>query len=84
MKRYNRKHINEVYTTNEGYECKVIDGGSKPNYCTCKIENYIFEANYDNVKRGKYKYPFFPSVYNVGYIGVGKYKTKINGKNTKP
>ena len=29
------------------------------------------------------KSPYSPSVYNKGYLGEGKYKTKVNGNRTK-
>ena len=83
MKKYGRKHIGEVHTTNEGYEVEIIDGGSKRGCNTCKIENFIFEARYSNVKKGECKYPLHKSVYNVGYYGIGRFKAKINGKMTK-
>lgn len=36
-----------------------------------------------NMKKGILRNPNFRSVYNIGYIGVGEYKSSINGKLTK-
>ena len=77
-KKYCRKHIGKVYLTNEGYEAKVIDGGSKLNYCTIRIEDYTTEAIYTHIRKGKIKYPFHPSLFGKGYIGVGKYSWKMH------
>ena len=40
-------------------------------------------VQYGNFKNGKIKCPYERRVYNIGYIGEGKYKCKENGKNTK-
>lgn len=37
---------------------------------------------YQNFKRGTIKNPYHRSVFGVGYVGEGKYKTKENGKFT--
>ena len=37
---------------------------------------------YSNFKRGQIKNPYDRTLFGVGYIGVGKYKAKINGKMT--
>jgi len=72
-KKYSRSHIGEVHITKESlgnYECKVIDGGSKPGYCTIQIKDWISEVLYGNVKNGCVKYPFHASIYGVGYIDL--------------
>ena len=39
---------------------------------------------YGNFKKGNIKNPFFPSVYGVGFMGIGDYKScDENGKHTK-
>lgn len=40
-------------------------------------------TTYQHCKDGNIKNPYHPSVYGVGYFGVGKYKGTINGKQTK-
>jgi len=82
-KKYSRSHIGETRITKEGYECKIIDGGSKVGYCTIQINDWIAEVQYGNVKRGTIKYPYNPSVFNKGYVGEGSAVAKVNRKNTK-
>ena len=38
---------------------------------------------YDYFKKGKIKCPYEKRTYSIGYIGEGKYKSKINCKYTK-
>ena len=79
---YSKKYIGKKYITNEGYTALIIDGGSKPHYCTIKINDWIKEVCVDNLKIGKVKYPYNTSIYKKGFIGVGTYKAKSNGKDT--
>lgn len=43
---------------------------------------YRKKCTYDSFLKGSVKNPYDKEVYGVGYIGVGKYKTKINKKQT--
>lgn len=43
----------------------------------------FYNATYQSFKSGNIKCPYEPSVYGIGYIGEGKYKTSENGKNTR-
>ena len=36
-------------------------------------------ASASNIKKGSIKDPNYPNVYGVGYIGHGKYASKVNG-----
>lgn len=38
---------------------------------------------YQNFKKGNIKCPYEPSVFEMGYLGEGKYETIENGKNTR-
>lgn len=40
-------------------------------------------AHYNNFKKGQIRCPYEKSVYGIGYLGEGDYKSKENGKNTK-
>ena len=87
IKKYTRHAIGEKYTTNSnlgGYSVEIIDGGSKSGYVTVLLDNkHILEYRYDKVKRGIVKNPYHPNVYGVGFVGVEKFKPKVNGKLTK-
>ncbi len=95
--KYNRKHVfgkegdllpieQRTFTTNENlgeYKLVLINGGSKINYVIIKIHDWISEVRIEHVKTGNIKYPFHPSVFGVGYFGVGNHIAKENGKQTK-
>lgn len=42
----------------------------------------VTNAQYSHFKRGSIKCPYEPSVYGIGYLGEGKYKTWENGRKT--
>jgi len=62
-----------TFTTNEGYTLVLINGGSKRNRVAFKIEDYESETSFTQVEKGTVKYPYHPSVFGVGYVGVGKH-----------
>jgi len=45
--------------------------------------SYVAETTYNNFKQRRIKDPLFKSVLNKGYFGIGDYKAKIKGNNTK-
>lgn len=75
-KKYSCAHIGESYLTNEGYTAVVVAGGSKTGTCTTQINNWVTEAKYGDVKRGKIRYPYHKSVYSTGFLGEGEYSRK--------
>jgi len=81
-KEYGKKHIGTYFLTNEGYTAKVIAPSTKPGYITIKIEEWVIERQVAVIKTGEIKYPFKPSVFGVGYFGVGKYTSKHFSYNT--
>lgn len=70
----------EQFKTNEGYIVEVI----KYNNCLDILVQFqdeykaIVHTTINNCKNGQVKNPYHPSVYGVGYIGVGKYKSREN------
>jgi len=87
-KKHGLKHIGKKFKSNQGCDVEVIDGSSKPGYVTISIngdglQEYITETPYNAVVKGKVKHPYHPSVCGIGYVGVGKYKSKENHKHTK-
>ena len=82
MKKYSRGHIGERFTTKEGYDGIVIDGGSKGNYVTIKINDWISEVTDYSIKNGSIKYPYHPSVLGKGYFGIGNYVSSVDGTKT--
>lgn len=83
MKKYNGR-IGEKHITNEGYEVEIIEYISAVK-CKIKfIKSGHIKSNikYSDLKKGKVKNPYHPSVYGIGYFGVGKYSSQKNGKHT--
>ena len=77
---YNRHHIGEVFTSNEGYELKIIDGGNRIGYNIILVNNnYKMETKYQHIKKGNVKNLYHKSIYNIGYLGKGRY-SKTNAK----
>lgn len=67
--------------------------GSKMEIIACKNNNNIdvyfeeynwiaYNKGYKEFKNGKIKCPYERRTYGVGYLGEGKYKTKVNNKAT--
>jgi hypothetical protein len=79
-----KDRVGEVYITNQGYEIKIIEYFSCHN-CTIQFNNgaIIKNIKYSQVKKGSIKNPYHPSIYNVGYHGLGIHSTNLNGKMTK-
>lgn len=75
--------IGEKHITNEGCRFTIIEYFSNRN-CTIQFENdFIREnVNYNHVKKGTIKNPYHPSVFGVGYLGIGIYKRYLNNKAT--
>jgi hypothetical protein len=73
--------IGNEFTTNEGYKVEIIEYINSNN-CTIKFETGLImrEVRYCSLQLGKIKNPFHRSVFGVGYLGIGKYKSSINHK----
>lgn len=79
--------IGDVFISNNCGEAIVIDLIDRSN-AKVKFKNTGFECVYQrsHIRRGAIKDPFYPSVYGVGYIGVGVHvasKSKIQSKAYK-
>ena len=79
-----KDRVGEVHTTKEGYVVEIIS--CTHNSC-CAIRflyNDFIKYNVDfaDIKRGEIKNPYHASVFSIGYIGEGEYKTKENYKMT--
>ncbi len=82
-RKYSRTHIGKTFATNENlgaYEVKVIDGGVKALHCLIEFtgSKLQLEVIYQHVKNGTIKNPLHPVVANIGFTGVGNYRSKDN------
>ena len=75
----------EVGYNNNGEKMIIVRCGDAKDISVQFDDGTIVEhRTYDEFKTGRIKNPFFPIVYGVGFIGVGKFKTcDKNGKKTK-
>lgn len=78
QKPYNR--VGEVYISNEGYNLKIIQYNSSVDVSVEILESgdIISNLQYDNIKRGAVKNPMKISVCDIGFYGIGDYKTTDN------
>ena len=75
----------EVGVNNDGEKMVIIRYGNYADIDVQFADGTVVEHNqYSNFKSGKIKNPYFPSVFGIGFIGVGKFKSlDENGKSTK-
>ena len=68
---------NKIFSSNECGDFKVL---RYDNTYTVLIEcvntGTQLTASYGNIKKGAVKDPYYPSVYNKGYFGIGKYVSR--------
>jgi len=84
MKIYRKRRIGETHMSNEGYEIKVINGSYKPGHVVVSIDGrYEETVSYSDLVDGKVKNLYHKSVYDHGYIGVGRHIVTFEGTNTK-
>lgn len=75
--------VGEIYFNKIGDKATIVKYINKDEvYVTFEGHDEYIKYRYQNLRKGEFKSPFTPSVYGVGYIGVGKYKPKENGKTT--
>jgi len=84
MEKINR--LGEKHTTNEGYEVEIIEYFSAIN-CTVVINDekgtVLRNIQYSKIKAGSVRNPNHNSVYGIGYMGQGNYKSKYEGVSNK-
>ena len=83
VNKYNRIHIGERHSMKDGYIVRIIDGGTKKGYCIVSFGNHELEVSYHSLKYKKVKNPYFRSVDNTGYIGIGTHSPTANGIQSK-
>lgn len=85
-----KKHFNfrsragERYLTNEGYWVTIIEYFGWDN-CTVQFDdkNIVFNKTYSNIKKGNIMNPYHYSVFERGFLGIGKYTSSRNNKPTR-
>ncbi|KAF0567399.1 hypothetical protein FQV37_2255 [Psychrobacter nivimaris] len=74
--------VGDVFNTNEGYEVEVVKYNTAKDITVRFLDLYRYErtTNQSNLRNGRIKNPYHPSVYGIGFIGEGPFKTQKNGK----
>ena len=72
--------VGEKFIILDGYEAEIINYKKATDIDVRLNTGVILTTTYSNLKKGCLKNPYHPSVYGVGYMGVGKYTSQINGK----
>jgi len=77
-KKYNRD--GEIRYNNYGTKMQIINYYNCSNVKIKFLDNYGYETitEYNQFCKGQVKNPYDKSVYNTGYIGIGKYKVSNN------
>ena len=75
--------IGNTYTSVEGDLFKVVEYVGKGYYKFIFQDGHIQKARREHILNLKVKNKHHPSVCNVGYLGVGEYRTRENGMKTK-
>lgn len=75
----------EVFITNEGEECIVVEYISSSNVVVSFSRNpwYKRKVKAGDLRRGRVRNPYRPSIYGIGFTGEGVYLQRSEGKLTK-
>ena len=77
--------IGERFETNEGYVVEIVEYNSSSDLWVEFQDKHRSRVHttYQHCRKGEIKNLYHPSVYGMGFIGQGEYKSKVNGKRTK-
>ncbi len=80
----NTYRIGERWVSNEGFWMTIISYVNATN-CDIQFDDgcIVTELYYANVVKGRVRNPYHPSVFGVGYMGIGEFKSSSQGKHTK-
>ena len=80
------ERLGEIRKNTYGTEMQIIRYNKCSDITVKFLDEYGFEVNttYNNFKMGWIKNPYDKTVYGVGYIGVGKYKSAIRKQELEP
>lgn len=76
--------VGDVFKTRQGYDVVVVQYESHQRAKVKFMDGYGFEkiVGIPNLKRGSVGNPYHKSVLSVGYLGIGGFKTKLDGLQT--
>ena len=76
------ERLGEIKINNQGCKMKIIEYNKYSDIIIEFQDEYKakIKAEYGQFQDGRIKNPYFPSVFDVGYIGQGKYSYKMHKK----
>lgn len=85
LEKYKKERLGEENYNNQNILMKIIEYNNKNDIIIEFQDEYRakIHTQYNNFKKGNVKNPYYPCIFNIGYYGQGKYKCKINNKDTK-
>ena len=84
MKNLSSQRIGEIRFNNNGLEMKIIKYENGRNISVeFKESGNIISSNYPCFLKGSIKDNYNNFIFGKGYIGIGKYKSTLNGETTK-
>ena len=77
--------VGKIFPTNNGGDCVVVEYINSRNVTVMFLDKYKYTKKTQavHVREGRVLNPFYPSVYGVGFIGVGKHKVSFKRRDTK-
>lgn len=74
----------DVFETKEGSRCQVIEYKNSQSITVMFLDGnkHTLVVRAHNLRTGSVKNPYHPSVFGVGYIGVGKHKVSEGRRDT--
>lgn len=82
-KRRKVERVGETFVNFQGVKFTIIEYINGGNVVVEFEDGYKKTAGYKECVKGGIRNPYIPSLYGVGYMGEGIYKSSVNGTHTK-
>ena len=77
-----KNRVGEIIESNQCGPMEIVEYKNNSDIKVKFKTGTILKTNYQSFKIGCIKDPLFPNVFEIGFMGIGKYKSSINGKHT--
>lgn len=77
--------VGNVFSTNGGGDCVIIQYSNFDNILVefLDVSKYRVKVRGSDLRKGKVKNLFYPSVCGIGYLGDGEFKSRVYNKKTE-
>lgn len=83
MRGSRRIEVGDVFNTKEGDKVEVVEYVKATKIVVKhRYRGHFTSVSADRLRKGMIKNPYWPSVFGVGYLGVGEHKTSEGGRHT--